>query len=75
MQSYGADEQSGSGRGVDAFPPVLLRNKLGGPASHIGVHHRFGDQSVVGDARPGLEERPHVLIKGKTRRRTRAQCS
>ena len=37
------------------------------------MQHCPRDQPVVGDARPGLEERPHVLLEGKTRRRTRAE--
>jgi hypothetical protein len=31
------------------------------------VQHRLGDKSFVGDARHGFKERPHVLLKKKTR--------
>ena len=49
------------------FPTSSISEKTGGgPTSHLGVQHRLEDQSVVGDARPGLEKRSHVLLKGKT---------
>ncbi len=56
------NEHSGNRSGATAFPPVLLRDdKWRGPAGHLGVQHRLGNQSLVDDARPRLKERTHAF--------------